>query len=162
MKKVKKSQFYLQGPVPGWFMRRHGPLMSAIDLPLLTSSPRPKSAPARGWLRLISVMEGRKKLETRKGWSKKGSLFYCSRWRFGSCHLLLVSSFIVTAGAAEKQGKLLQLLKGLGFKHSAAVVSALRHASVLWYIICLIGGCYSLTLKEGSRGFGCIYTELNW
>lgn len=74
-KKVKENQFYLQGPVPGWFMCRRGPLISPIDLPFLTSSPRPVSAPARGWLRLISVMEASEKLRTWKGWSKQDCLF---------------------------------------------------------------------------------------
>lgn len=74
-KKVKENQFYLQGPVPGWFMCRRGPLMSAIDLPFLTSSPRPVSAPARGWLCLISVMQASEKPGTWNGWRKQGCLF---------------------------------------------------------------------------------------
>lgn len=130
MKKVQENQFYLQGPVPGWFMCRRSPLMSAIDLPLLASSPRPMSAPARGLLRLISVMEGSKKLETWKGWSKQGCLFVAVD--DDQSVSLAVSFFAYSQGGeGESWGKPQQLLDGVWVQVQYCSSSVLLHASVL-------------------------------
>lgn len=75
MKNILENQIYLWGPELGWFMWDCSPLMQSIDLALLTCSPRLMSAPARGLISLISVMEGVKSFRLGKDGGKEARMF---------------------------------------------------------------------------------------